>query len=827
MSKGIYHDKQALGVILKPGMTIRIKRLGVQNEPPMQLELLNDDGTTENYISFKNEFSEFTISHTSVPFISTPYTTTPSNIEIAIEYDTAPSSLPTYKTDTNAIAFFKLWDDQSSEFALISTRYADILVPAKDKSHLKQLHANTGIAYLENYYQTIFELFNSLAGLSLSPNTSTDKNIPNRYFMKANKTGRGSAYYGHSHTAETNDTVASCWLDPRPQNWGSIHEIGHGYQGSFMNYSKIPLGEVWNNLYAYYYQAQHLGDELFTDGWLYHGQQELHFDLTEKLFEENTPISSWHFHERLYFLVLIFDNAGLPALIDFNKAFRTLSNQPDFRPEDHHFIELIIESCAKVANIDISSLLRIGRVSTSRNSSLASRYSNRKPVYPLYKLAPIEKLSSLVKQLNLASRIDLVDNVSLRGTGLMGNIELSLDKKIFEEFHDRDLLLRNGSNQSTIININSPTITIHDLPAGVYTLQAPSASNGKLCISTQHIDVKGDATNSIDVEYDYIPGVKLASQTIQLNGLNGQFALIEVDSGKDHITVDIHAAHPHSYFAGQLYTSITIKDRYQRIVFQRKILGDTTLSTKEKIQASPDYTIELFHTEPSRNKIYPESELVLDPNNTFITLTLTAQGLHNRQLETPTGVNLAREIEKLSTTLKKQPHMFLYRDHPLMDDFHVAIDSFNQAEHSKLREKHRDMYVIHQNIEPRIVTGTSFSWHQAGLGQRNIATITLNLLQNTINIEVFAHAPHSYFESVYLAMWVHSKEGNILFCQELRGNIVAEHTTLTLPFSEGFELDIFHTEPSRAPIINVTTKEQYQVVQRHRVRALGGSQLEI
>lgn len=826
MSKGIYHDKQNLGVILDPGITIRAKHLGTADDPAIELSLLNDDGSKEQYISLNNEFCEFTSTHTSAAFISTPYRESASNIEIVIEYSSPPKSLPVHKTGTDTADFFKFWDDQASAFALISTRYADILVPAKDKPHLKRLHESTGMVHLENYFQGIFELFNHLAGLSFSPNTPTDKNVPNRYFMKANKTGLGSAYYGHDHTAETNDSVASFWLNPDPKNWGSIHEIGHGYQGLFMDYSEIPLGEVWNNLYAYYYQAQHLGDDLFKDSWLYHGEQDLHFDLTEQLFERNPAISTWQLHELLYYLILILDKAGLSALIDYNKAYRAACNRHDFHPRDYSFIEMFIDSCAKTSNIDISPLLRIGQISTSRINNLVTRYANRIPVYPLYKLAPREKLSSLVKQLNLASRIDLIDNIALKDAGLMGNVELVLDNKLYDAFYTKDFLLRNGTNLSTIININAQKITVPNLAAGVYTLQAPSICNGKLYTTTQHIDVRGDITNSINIEYKYISGAKLASQTIELYGLYTRFVSIEIDPGEDCITIDIHANAPHSYYADRIYSSITIKDRHQRTVFQQVLHGNSVTTTKEKITAAPDYTIEIFHAEPSRNKIFPASELVLDAKNTLVILTMTPQGLYNKQIGTPTGENLAREIEKLSATINAQPHFLLYRDHPLLDELYVAINSFNDVKHNQLLEKYKDLYLKHQNSESRFVTGTNFSWNQGAHGG-NIATIEFNLAQEIINIEVYPAAPHVSFASVYLAIWIHNKKGNILFCQELRGTSIAEHTSLSLPFTQGSEINIFHAEHTRSPIINQTTKEQYEIKQRHRVYALERGKLAI
>ncbi|WP_170931583.1 MULTISPECIES: putative mucin/carbohydrate-binding domain-containing protein [unclassified Pseudomonas] len=826
MSKGIYHDKQTLGVILEPGTTIRIKHSDPSNELTLQLELLNDDGSKEKYLAFGNEPAEVTIAHKSVAFISTPYSANPSSIEIDVEYSLTPSNLPIHRTDTDTANFFKLWDDEASAFALINTIHADILVPAKDKAHLKRLYENNGMAHLESYYDSIFELFNLLAGLSPSPDTPTNKNIPNRYFMKANRTGSGAAYYGHTHTAETNDSVATFWLDPCPQNWGAIHEIAHGYQGHFMSYSEIPLGEVWNNLYAYFYQAQYLGDNLFKEGWLYHGDQELLFDSCEQLFESNPSTSNWHLHELLYYLVLIFNKAGLPALADFNKSYRTLCNKSNFRPEAQSFMELIIESCARSSNIDISPLLRIGHISTSRTSSLFNRYQNRKPVYPLYKLVPKEKTADIVKKLNLDSRLDLVDSFDLKESKLMGSIELVLDEKLFNALEKQDFLLRTGSNLTTIININARKIIVNDLAAGVYKLQAPSTNNGKLYVTTEHIDVIADTTNTIAIDYQYRPGVSLASQTINLNGLYGKFASIEIDSAIDNIKIDIIPTPPHIYYAGQPYASITIADRHQRIIYQQELMGDSVIQRKDSLPAAPAYSIRIFHAESVRNTITPVSESVLDLDKTNFTLTTTYHGLYNEELDTPTDQNLIRQIDNAVEIIKPQQHFLLYRHQPLLDDLYIAIDSFNNIERKKLLEKYKEIYSTHLNTTPRIVTASNFSWHQGALSG-NIVNIEFDTIKETVHIEVHSARPHAYFDSIYLAIWVYNENSNIIFCQEMRGNIVTEHTLITLPFPEGSEINIFHAESVRAPIINQTTKEQYPVEQRHRVYALGNSSLAI
>ncbi|MHC8386172.1 putative mucin/carbohydrate-binding domain-containing protein [Pseudomonas sp. LB3P14] len=823
LSKGINHDKQSLGVIVEAGTDIRIKHGGTSSDSPAALVLLNNDRETEAIQSITEKFTELTVAHTSVPFINTPYKEDPLNIEITVEYSRSPLSLPTYQTNTDTATFFKLWDDEKSAFALITSQYVDILVPQKDKAHLKELHQSTGLASLINYYKNIFEIFNTLAGLSFSADQPTDQNIPNRFFMKADKNGPGSAYYRSSHIGITADSVAY-FLAPFPQRWGTIHEIGHGHEGLFMLNSEIPLFESWNNVYAHLYQVEALGDDILN-GSLYQGKPEALFDLTEKTFEENQPIIYWGAGLIFYYLILIMNKSGPEALTEFNKAYRILCNKLDSTPEDISFIDLLAEACENTSHIDIAAFLRFGHVKFSRIKNVLSRYSNRKPVYPLYKLIPKEKIDDIQKQLNLISRLDLVDTRALKITGLTGTIELILDKILFQAFSNQDFLLKHGSNLSTIMNITSERVLITDIPIGIYSLQAPSANNGKPHILTHYIEVKPDTTNTIKIEYEYLSGIKLASQKIHLHGMLGQFATIDLECGNYNITVNIGTTMPHRWLT-ELYASIIIKDSQQQIIFQKDIRGDNTTPSTDKIPVNPDYTMELYHRETMRpNKIVPKSDLVLHWENTSY-LTITPQGLYNKDLDTPVGENLKSTIEYVANILRSEPHSLLHRNHSLKDEIYAAIDSFDDTERDLLQKKYKDIYLTHQNTEPTIVTASSFTWHQ-GARNGDIAKIDINLKTETIDIEVFETIPDSDFTGIYLAIWIYNETGNVLFCQELYGNITAEHTLVRLPFKKNYEVSVFHWEPKRSPIINMETSEQYEVMQRHCVRALTANSLQI
>lgn len=826
LNKGIGHDRQALGVILESGTRIRINHQGTP-DTFLGLELFNDDRLTEETHYFNDNPSEYTINHTSVPFISTPYTMLPASTNILVEYEPPPSPLPIFRSDSDADTFFKQWDNLSSAFALLNFEYCDILVPAKDKTHLKELHQRSGLKSLEDFYNSVFITVNSLAGLSFSPNEPTDKNIPNRYFMKADKHGYGSAYYSSRYTAETNDSTATFWLTPLAQNWGAIHEIAHGYEGYFTEYnSTIPLGEVWNNIYAHLYQEQHLGDKIFDLGWMYSGDPELLHDSMELLFESNPSISTWQAHQKLFYLILIFHKTGNIGFTTFNKAYRKLASTSDYYwYENYSFIDLLSSICAEATYVDLSSFLQITHTTPSRIQDLICRYRNHKPVTPLYKIIPRDKIESILKQLNLISRLDLVDTIALNKTNLTGTIELLLSDELFDAYSNKDFLLKHGSNLTKIINISTQKITINNIPIGLYTLQPASTKNSKLYILTKYIEVKPDTTNSINIEYEPLSGLKLASREILLNGIHGAFASLTIDLGSNSTTININSVTPNA-FQNILYASFTIRNTDQHIIFQKDIHSQNTIPSINKIGIGLGYTIEIFHHESSRPKlIIPLSKNLLSMMPTNI-LTVTPQGLCNVETGTSTSENLKITIDYVANVLRSEPHSLLNKSHPLKDEIFAAIDSFPEDERNQLLGQYKDIYLTHQNTEPKIVTGTSFSWHQSS-PNGEIVKIEITPQTETLHIEVLEGIPDRLCSTMYLAIWVYNNKGNILFCQEIYGKVTTEHTLVNLPFKEGFEICVFHLEPTRSPIINMDTNEQHQVMQRHSVRALTSNRLEI
>lgn len=235
IDKGINHDRQHIDLILAAGDTLTVQQTNPKFTAPLTLWLLNTDSETEKSFSVTSKATDISFTTTSVPFITTPYTSSAELPVVKFSFSSTAKPLPVYNLNDNERAFFQLWDGHDAEFALIHSQYIQILVPKSDKAKMKNTGTADNLNGIINNYTQIFEFYNSLMGISIDATVATDKNIPNRYFAKADLNGPGGAYYGTNWTAESSSNIAGYWLAAMIDNWGALHEIGHGYEGKFVS----------------------------------------------------------------------------------------------------------------------------------------------------------------------------------------------------------------------------------------------------------------------------------------------------------------------------------------------------------------------------------------------------------------------------------------------------------------------------------------------------------------------------------------------------------------------------------------------------------------
>ncbi|MGC9250035.1 hypothetical protein [Listeria ivanovii] len=105
LSKGIYHDRQDLGVVLPKNATIEIRQTNTSFTDQLVLELLNNDQKTEQSYKIGSSWVKITASVESVPFIRTTFTKEAPKVEYRVSTDT--KDLPVFKQGDNEKKFFE------------------------------------------------------------------------------------------------------------------------------------------------------------------------------------------------------------------------------------------------------------------------------------------------------------------------------------------------------------------------------------------------------------------------------------------------------------------------------------------------------------------------------------------------------------------------------------------------------------------------------------------------------------------------------------------------------------------------------------------------
>lgn len=816
MSKGINHDRQHLGIILAPHQLIRVRQINAAFTGKLTLRLLNDDNKTESSVTVANNWVELNVNAVSVPFIDTPYGDIAPEIEY--EYPDSAKSLPVYRKGENEGPFFSLWESQNAEFALIEANPVIILVPKINKDKLKTLGEVENIDGLIGYYESIFNFYNALSGLSFEPQRASDLNCRNHYFIKADKSGIGAAYYGDKWTAESTASISSFWLSAQPDNWGSLHEIAHGYQGTFMADKYFSTGEVWNNIYAACYQSVMMGERKYQSGWLYnYGNQAK----VEKTISDNIAtgkaLETWDLRSKLYFMVTMIEKAGMNAFTHFNQQYRLNSNAPGFVAGEHALLDMLSESFASAGQqVDVTPFVQLlGGVITTQQRE-RNLFSHAKAVYPLNQLVQGIALGGIQQQLNLPSALSLVDVQQLQASGMKGDVTLQLKIDDFSQICGENLTLLDGARPMRQMPIETPNVVLLDLPIGVYTLRLPSGRNQKYQPQTPYLVVK-PGTSQQQVSFIGKTTSPLASQEIVLLGLaDSVFGTLEVDQVSQVVKVAITTATPHSYFPNTTYARVTIRNQNGVERFAKTIPGTHATVSYDEIPFSAGDRLEVYHEEPSRVRLSPAFAGVIDNKSKTNILQITAKGLKNEALGNDPQAALLARLEQAATQLRSNYSM-LHAECIAKDDIFLAINLFASPQREVLLAQYADCLPAN-NRAPDDKLGNAFTFSFTGISDHLFLTAQLDLPNKRLSVRLAAGIAHHYFADTYAALTILDANGKALLNLDIKGSQSQVAKVWTLPISGygGETLHIRHEEPNRLIIDN--DMQQLRLKERNRLQ---------
>ncbi|NFF78073.1 enhancing factor [Clostridium sporogenes] len=796
-SKGLGHDKQDLGIILPANVQLTIRQVNPNFKGNLTVRLLNDNNQHETSKTFNQSAITISTPYSSVPFVDTVYG---SSEKPKIEYKVTSNmqTLPIYKKGQNEQSFFNQWDKVAAPFALVIDDYFQLLVPQKDKAYMKNMKDFSSIDKLILYYREVFEYYNKLAGISFNTNVQTDKNVPNKYFIKADKSGPGGGYYGGNHTAETSDSVASFWLS---KGWGALHEIGHGYQDDFTR------GEVWNNIYAHSLQKKDPDVNIFTSGWLYdYGRKDSVDNNVNKLWhQDKAAFNTWGLREQLYGYVLLKDKAGDASFTHFNQEYRKLANTPGFNTSDYKQFDLISKYYGEISKLDFTPVIEsLGGAMTDWQKE-ENRYKNYKPVAPLNEVVPANEVSKIQQSLKLETPLSLVTTDDLATTGLKGNVNLNFKIDDFNQIKNQTLYVMNGEKEVKKIVITNQTLSLGQLPAGIYTIYSTNSSNKSYTLDNHYLKVK-EANNNVTLNYKLRTRSTLVNQEIDFLGISDNlFATATVDLENQKLNMKVLNKTPHDYFPNEQYAKIEILDQNNNVTYTKVITGTNAVLEDSKQTLKEGYKIRLYHREPSRLKIRDNKTALT--NNQINTLIVTSQGLRNENLNQNLNQELAGRIDSFADKIYTEKLMAKSDCAEAKIEIKLAIDALTEPLKSEMLIKYKDLLPDSTINKENPYLGKHFDFTFKGLGDWLFEQLTLDLSSNQAKIDIKKGEPHVYFDDSYASLSIKDNEGNVVYTKDFIGNRTNEALVKNIPIKTGYYITIKHQESEdRLLITNLDNK---------------------
>lgn len=651
MSKGKNHDRQDLGFILSENTELRMRQTNAHFKNKLKLRLLGNDKKNEKSIEVGSNWVSIRADEPLVPFIDTPYGEGSAQIEYEVVTSKEMKALPVYKYHGNETMFFSMWDTEDAEYALIQGVDFQLLVPKLDKELVRNLKDFPSIDALIEYHHGIFALFNGIAGFDGS--APENQNGANRYFLKADDSGAGAAYYGGDWTANSEPTT-DMWL--KELSWATLHEIAHGYQAGFDG-QDMYTGEVSNNLFGVQYQYEKYGKKADDIGWLFNlgKKEEVENKLYDKLIRDGDTYHDVDVREQLILLTMFKQKAGNDSFTKIYQEYRKMANQSDFKDWEYTLPNLMNRIYSENSKQDFSAALKKRGLYLDEFQAEKNRVAG----YPaVASLADIVSENELVRARQLIdpnylinSNFELVTNEEIASLGLVGDLTIEILPSDLSNFEGLTVELKDGA---TII-ASQPVqqkMTFKNIPNGVYHLEFSGEQMKYYLPSENYVYVK-ETQNHASLSLIKADISKLADEDLIFYGFNDQWSgSLRTNLNSREATLTLNMPKPHYLFKDELYVKVTIKSQDGKIRYEKSINGDIPERfTDDHLLLEIGDSIEIYHAE-ARNRLKGPENLIDRGQNTNHWL-VTEHGLKHLGLNNNPEKDLMIKIEKLGNSLVK------------------------------------------------------------------------------------------------------------------------------------------------------------------------------
>ncbi|MCU5473486.1 putative mucin/carbohydrate-binding domain-containing protein [Bacillus paranthracis] len=645
ISKGKYHDRQDLGFILQRNTPLKVRQTNPNFKDKLTVRLLSNDSKNEKSIQVGNEWVTIQGDTSLVPFIDTPYGEEHAVLEYQVGNESTTKPLPIYKQQGSVSQFFSTWDHFNGEYALIQGESFQLFIPKKDKELVRSLKDFQSLDELIAYYEDIFEMYDSIIGLDGS--TVENKKSQNRYFLKADISGAGGAYYGANWTANSTDST-KMWLDKL--SWGTLHEIAHGYQAGFDNQG-IFTGEVSNNLFGVQYQYSKYGKKADQVGWLFNfgKKEQVERNLYNALMKENKNYDDLDLRQKLILLTMAKQKAGDEAFAKMYQGYRKLASNAAFKKGDHSLPDLMNQYYSENVQVDFTPVFERWGFKLNHKQIEMNRAKGYPAVTFLAYIVPesqLAKARALVDPgIPINSNFEIVTNQQIASLGLKGNLHIHLNTNEIDTLKGGKIKLKEGNTVVQEKTIETTDINLQDIPNGVYTVEISDGKTDSMYHFSSYYAYVKEKDNSLTIDVNEMKVSNLVNETIQFLGLgDDQFAELNTDLEQERAVFTVTTKTPHSYYVGEKYASIEVFNEKDEKIYTKEMEGTNVTIVKDIIPLKEGYRIKIYHDEIKKR--LTSKAAIINPMNKTNEFIMTKWGFKNTFLQNNPEENLMQRIDE-------------------------------------------------------------------------------------------------------------------------------------------------------------------------------------
>ena len=501
LTRGNSQDRQHLGIYMPAGSSFMIRSV---DGTIFQIDILNNDRETEksgnSAYRVGSDWVKIEATVDSIPFFRTNYGDY-DKVSYEIKDRDNTQDITVFTKGGNESQFFSKWNSNNQQYAVIEGDKINFLVPREDKDRIinNGQYGFSSISEMLNWYDGVINNYDSYVGLEKNAANPYDENYHYKFFMKPDINGPGGASYRKYYYITHKGTSIEGFLR---RSWGALHEIGHGYDHSYIsNINSLNLSEVGNNFYAYFEQLKYLnpGDGGFM--WTNYTQEDLMKEI-EKVNNYNDLVTEtdYHFYERLFVFTNLFEKIGMEkAMAKSSSEYRRIKNEEgDIETADLYGVNFSEATGYNV--IPYFNTMKIFPNSISEDKI----YPKKLPmVYPLAYIVNKNTATTIANNLNLRGIYSVVENNDIKNyittNNITRNVKFNINTDDNRKLLNKTLYIKNTSGD--IIKeqkIVGNSITVNNVPAGIYYVDI---SKGEVTDLKYLLVTQDSSVQSANIDY--------------------------------------------------------------------------------------------------------------------------------------------------------------------------------------------------------------------------------------------------------------------------------------------------------------------------------------